>query len=115
MNPFITPDAEWFHEPEWRVEGDELAMHAVQGSDLWQHTTYGFDRDTGHALRVSVAEDFLTVRARPDGGTWRLVRLVPFTASSPVRIGPYACSPGRAGYVARFRDLAMTAAGSNLH
>lgn len=188
---FITPDAEWLNEPTWRAAGDELEMHAAEGSDLWQHTSYGFVRDSGHALlhpigpgqgcevdvlatmseqfdqagllvrvgptlwlkagleladgslgmsavftdgrsdwstgpvdewagtwvrlRVSVARDCLTVRARPDGGEWRLVRLVPFTPSEPVRVGPYSCSPSRAGYVARFRNLAMTAADRDLH
>jgi regulation of enolase protein 1 (concanavalin A-like superfamily) len=190
MTLVVGPDAEWLNEPEWHVQDDELAVHAVEGSDLWQHTSYGFVRDTGHALlspiapgqacelevlanmseqfdqagllvrssptlwlktgleladgslglsavrtdgrsdwstspvdwtgtwvrlRVSVAEDFLTVRARPEGGEWRLVRLVPFAPSGPLRIGPYACSPSRAGYVARFRDLTVTAADSDLH
>ena len=188
---FVTPDAQWLNEPTWHAGEDELEMHAVEGSDLWQHTSYGFVRDSGHALlhpvgpgqacevdllanmseqfdqagllvrvnptlwlktgleladeslgvsavltngrsdwstspadewmgtwvrfRVSVGRDSLTVRVRPEGGEWRLVRLVPFMPSGPIRVGPYSCSPSRAGYVARFRNLAMTSADRDLH
>jgi regulation of enolase protein 1 (concanavalin A-like superfamily) len=188
---FAAIGAEWLNEPEWRVDGDVLEMHAAEGSDLWQLTSYGFSRDTGHALlhplesgracevdvladmseqfdqagllvrvdetlwlkigleladgslgastvftdgrsdwstspvddwvgawvrfRVSRGPDSLTVRARPEGGEWRLVRLVPFTPSGPVRVGPYCASPSRAGYVARFRALSDGRADSALH
>ena len=193
MNASFAPaGAQWLNEPEWRVDGEVLEMHAREGSDLWQLTSYGFARDTGHALlhplepgqacevdvladmseqfdqagllvrvdethwlkagleladgrlgasavlhrrtlglvdqpggRVGRARgcacasagdaDSLTVRARAEGGEWRLVRLVPFTASGWVGVGPYCCSPSRAGYVARFRDLADGPADEELH
>ena len=189
--PFISSDAEWLNEPTWHSAEGELEMHAIEGSDLWRHTSYGFVRDSGHALlhpvgpgeacevdvlanmseqfdqagllvrvdetlwlktgleladeslglsavftdgrsdwstspvdgwagtwvrfRVSVGPDCLSVRARPEGGEWRLVRLVPFTPAGPIRVGPYTCSPSRAGYVAQFRNLAMTSADRDLH
>ena len=47
---FDTAGAEWFNEPRWQVADDVLEMHAVEGSDLWQRTSYGFVRDTAHAL-----------------------------------------------------------------
>lgn len=192
MDTSFTPDgATWLNEPEWRVERGELEMHAVEGSDLWRHTGYGFVRDSGHAvlrplepgeacevdvlanmgeqfdqagllvrvdetlwlkagleladgslgastvhtagrsdwatspvdewagawvrLRVSLMPGSLTVRARVEGGAWRLVRLVPFTPSGPVTVGPYCCSPSRSGYVARFRRLTRGAADQDLH
>jgi regulation of enolase protein 1 (concanavalin A-like superfamily) len=192
MNASFAPaGAQWLNEPEWRVDGEVLEMHAREGSDLWQLTSYGFARDTGHALlhplepgracevdvradmseqfdqagllvrvdethwlkagleladgrlgasavltdgrsdwstapvdewagtwvrlRISRGADSLTVRARAEGGEWRLVRLVPFTASGWVGVGPYCCSPSRAGYVARFRDLADGPADQELH
>ena len=31
-------------------DGDDLLVTAARGSDLWQTTYYGFQRDTGHAL-----------------------------------------------------------------
>lgn len=190
------PGAEWLNEPRWRVAGDAdghpvLEMDAVEGSDLWQLTSYGFSRDSGHALlhplapgeacevdvlanmtdqfdqagllvrvdatrwlkagleladgrlgvgavvtdtrsdwstspvdewaggwvrvRVSRGPDSLTVRARPEGGEWRLVRLAPFAADGEVLAGPYCCSPSRSGYVARFRDHADGPADRDLH
>lgn len=192
MNASFAPaGAQWLNEPEWRVDGEVLEMHAREGSDLWQLTSYGFARDTGHALlhplepgracevdvladmseqfdqagllvrvdethwlkagleladgrlgasavltdgrsdwstapvdewagtwvrlRISRGADSLTVRARAEGGEWRLVRLVPFAASGWVGVGPYCCSPSRAGYVARFRDLADGPADQELH
>ncbi|MFC4785044.1 DUF1349 domain-containing protein [Nocardioides sp. MAHUQ-72] len=189
--PFVTPRSEWLNEPEWRVVNDELEVEAVEGSDLWRHTSYGFVRDSGHALlqpvgpgqacevdvlatmseqfdqagllvradesrwlkagleladghlglstvftdgrsdwstspvdewvgawvriRISVGPDSLIVRARPEGGEWRLVRLVPFATARAIRVGPYCCAPGRAGYVARFRDLTLASADDSLH
>ncbi|KRE93568.1 hypothetical protein ASG76_14060 [Nocardioides sp. Soil774] len=192
MNASFAPEgAQWLNEPEWRVDGEVLEMRAREGSDLWQVTSYGFARDTGHALlhplepgqacevdvladmseqfdqagllvrvdathwlkagleladgrlgasavftdrrsdwstspvdewagawvrlRISRGADSLTVRARPEGGQWRLVRLVPFSASGWVGVGPYCCSPSRAGYVARFRALADGPADEELH
>jgi regulation of enolase protein 1 (concanavalin A-like superfamily) len=66
-------------------------------------------------VRISRAPDSLTVRARPEGGAWQLVRLVPFAPSGIVRVGPYCCSPSRAGYVARFRAHADGDADAELH
>lgn len=192
MIGFLAPaGAEWLNEPPWRVTDGVLEMHAAEGSDLWQLTSYGFARDTGHALlhplepgqacevdvladmraqfdqagllarmnervwlkagleladgrlgastvftdgrsdwatspvddwagtwvrfRISRGQDHLTVRARPEGGEWRLVRLVPFPASGRVGAGPYCCSPSRAGYVARFRAHTDGSADHELH
>lgn len=188
---FAPTGAAWFNEPEWQVVDDVLEMHAAEGSDLWQRTSYGFVRDTAHALlhplapgqayevdvladmgaqfdqagllvrahetlwlkagleladgrlglssvftdglsdwatgpvdewaggwvrlRVSRGPDSLTVRARPEGGAWRLVRLVPLAPSITAGVGPYCCSPGRAGFVARFRAPADGDADRELH
>lgn len=188
---FAPTGAAWFNEPEWQVVDDVLEMHAAEGSDLWQRTSYGFVRDTAHALlhpltpgqayevdvladmgaqfdqagllvrahetlwlkagleladgrlglssvftdglsdwatgpvdewaggwvrlRVSRGPDSLTVRARPEGGEWRLVRLVPLAPSVSAGVGPYCCSPGRAGFVGRFRAPADRDADRELH
>ena len=188
---FETADAEWFHEPTWRVDGDELVVDADEGSDLWRHTSYGFVRDSAHALlrpltvgeacevdvhasmaeqfdqaglllrvdeqlwlkagleladgrlglgvvmtdgrsdwstapvddwagtwvriRVSLADDSVTVRARPEGGDWQLVRLVPFDTSRPALAGPYVAAPSRSGWTARFRAWQTTTADGALH
>lgn len=59
----------WTHEPVASTEdGDALVVEAVEGSDAWRHTSYGFVHDTehalvadfptGHAMEVDVAVDF---------------------------------------------------------
>jgi uncharacterized protein len=43
----------WFNAPEAVGRaGGELVVTAKQGSDLWRTTSYGFVRDTGHALLI---------------------------------------------------------------
>lgn len=36
--------------PSVEHDGDDLLVTAARGSDLWQRTSYGFRRDSGHAL-----------------------------------------------------------------
>ncbi len=36
--------------PAAEVDGGDLLVTAARGSDLWQRTSYGFRRDSGHAL-----------------------------------------------------------------
>ena len=41
----------WTHPPaEARTEGEELVVTAVEGSDAWRVTSYGFIHDSEHAL-----------------------------------------------------------------
>lgn len=45
------PDGRWTHPPaSAREDGDALLVEAVEGSDAWRHTAYGFVHDTEHAL-----------------------------------------------------------------
>jgi regulation of enolase protein 1 (concanavalin A-like superfamily) len=48
----------------------------------------------------------ITHMQRPDG-RWALNRLANFPADMPVRVGPMACSPERAGLVVRFLDFQL--------
>jgi len=49
----------WTHEPEAvRLEGDELHVTAVEGSDAWRTTSYGFVHDSEHALLEDLSGDF---------------------------------------------------------
>jgi len=44
-------DGAWTTPPQAvAVVGEELHVTAVQGSDAWRHTSYGFVHDTEHAL-----------------------------------------------------------------
>jgi regulation of enolase protein 1 (concanavalin A-like superfamily) len=44
-------DARWHNSPERReVSADAATFQPEEGSDFWQRTSYGFARDSGHAL-----------------------------------------------------------------
>ena len=46
----------WLNPPLAAEEqGDDLLVSALPGSDFWQGTFYGFDRDSGHALLAPFA------------------------------------------------------------
>ena len=49
----------WTHEPESvRLDGDGLHVTAVEGSDAWRTTSYGFVHDSEHALLEDLGGDF---------------------------------------------------------
>ncbi|MHC6176768.1 DUF1349 domain-containing protein [Glutamicibacter sp. X7] len=48
----------WTHAPAQAVErGTDLLVTAVEGSDAWRHTSYGFVHESEHALLVPFAQD----------------------------------------------------------
>ena len=182
----------WTHPPVRVVEeGSDLLVTAVEGSDAWRTTSYGFIHDSEHALlspfgqdsaieveftaafseqfdqagvfvrvddahwikagvefadglpqlgavvtdevsdwsvapvpewrdrrvlvRVSRSGDALTVRASVDGGSLRLVRLVPFAPELVAHAGPLVCAPTRAGLTVRFHSWRSGPADAALH
>jgi uncharacterized protein len=49
----------WTHEPEAvELDGDRLRITAVEGSDAWRTTSYGFVHDSEHALVAELGADF---------------------------------------------------------
>ncbi|MEJ8282380.1 DUF1349 domain-containing protein [Curtobacterium citreum] len=47
----LVDTASWTHEPEEAVlDGDLLRVTAIEGSDAWRTTSYGFVHDSEHAL-----------------------------------------------------------------
>jgi regulation of enolase protein 1 (concanavalin A-like superfamily) len=49
-------DGTWTHEPaSAAVDDGGLAVTAIEGSDAWRHTAYGFVHDTEHALLAPLA------------------------------------------------------------
>ena len=51
-------DGRWTTEPESvAAAGDDLLVTAVEGSDAWRHTSYGFVHDTEHALVAPFARE----------------------------------------------------------
>ncbi|WP_243232661.1 DUF1349 domain-containing protein [Microbacterium sp. CIAB417] len=48
-------DGVWTHPPTAAVDDGHLDVTAVEGSDAWRHTAYGFVHDTEHALTAPLA------------------------------------------------------------
>jgi regulation of enolase protein 1 (concanavalin A-like superfamily) len=49
----------WLNEPpSWSADGDALTLVTGERTDFWQHTFYGFRRDSGHAFLKPVSGDF---------------------------------------------------------
>lgn len=65
-------------------------------------------------IRVSWADDALTVRAAVAGEPLRLVRVIPWV-TGPTGAGPFVCAPTRAGLTVTFHDWRVTEADSALH
>ncbi len=45
----------WTNDPQTVTETDALEVTAIEGSDAWRHTAYGFVHDTEHALLAPLA------------------------------------------------------------
>jgi uncharacterized protein len=55
----FAPQLVWFNEPpHYELGAEGLTLETRAGSDFWQRTHYGFQRDDGHALLHEVAGDF---------------------------------------------------------
>lgn len=56
MTDIAWSDGHWTHEPADRSEeGSDLVVTAVEGSDAWRITSYGFMHDSEHALLAPFA------------------------------------------------------------
>ncbi|MEL4506131.1 DUF1349 domain-containing protein [Luteococcus sp. H138] len=56
MNTIGWDQGQWTHPPvNVHPEGTDLCVEAVEGSDVWRVTSYGFVHDTEHALVVPMA------------------------------------------------------------
>lgn len=66
-------------------------------------------------IRISRAEESVTVRARTDGVTYQLVRVAPTPPGVCAKAGPYLCAPTRPGFTIDFLDWRVTEADASLH
>lgn len=66
-------------------------------------------------IRISRAFESVTIRAKVEGGSYRLVRLAPTPPDADVEAGPMVCAPTRAGLVVRFTDWRESEADASLH
>jgi regulation of enolase protein 1 (concanavalin A-like superfamily) len=66
-------------------------------------------------MRVSWSGDAVTVRARTEDETWRLVRVAPWPVDAVTYAGPYCCAPTREGLQVRFTRWWWGMADRSLH
>jgi regulation of enolase protein 1 (concanavalin A-like superfamily) len=51
-------EGRWLNEPDvWRVSEQGLHIVTEEGSGFWRETSYGFTRDSGHALLFDFPDD----------------------------------------------------------
>ncbi|WP_454252971.1 DUF1349 domain-containing protein [Pseudomonas sp. Marseille-Q7302] len=67
MSPTKTLPAQWLNEPmHWSDTDGVLHIRTDSGTDFWQKTQYGFERDSGHFRGFTAGEDF-TAQVRITG------------------------------------------------
>lgn len=66
-------------------------------------------------IRISRAEESLTVRARVDGSPSHLVRLAPTPPGADASVGPFLCAPTRSGFTVDLLAWRETEADASLH
>jgi hypothetical protein len=55
----VVGEFQWLNEPDaWHAERGGLTLTTGDQTDFWQHTFYGFRRDSGHAWLTPVSGDF---------------------------------------------------------
>jgi uncharacterized protein len=55
----VSAEFQWLNEPEiWHADAGRLTLTTGDRTDFWQHTFYGFHRDSGHAWLRQVSGDF---------------------------------------------------------
>ena len=134
---------EWTTKPvSVTKEGLHLKVESREGSDYWEKTLYGFQRDSGHSrachgrhrwifglvaragagvgwqrvtIRASRLNDAVIIRARTGKHPWRTVRVAPFPAGTESQAGPFVCSPTRTGLNVTFTHWVRTEPDSDIH
>ena len=66
-------------------------------------------------IRISRAEESVTVRARVDAGPYHLVRVAPTPPGADASAGPFLCAPTRSGFTIDFLGWRETEADGALH
>lgn len=109
-------------EEQWVKAGIEftdgtphVGAVVTDGRSDWSATSVPSWTGRPVTLRVSWADDALTIRARCSGEPWQLVRVSPFDAREGVTAGPFVCAPTRSGLEVPFRRWSVGAADRSLH
>jgi hypothetical protein len=102
----------WIDDATWVKAGVEMTDGAAyfsvvvtRGMSDWSTILLPF---AGSPLRLRLTrhDDAIRVQLRTPSGVWLLARLAALS-DAPGRVGPMACSPTRAGFVATFTDFSL--------
>ena len=97
-------------------DGEEgLGAVVTQGTSDWSLSPVPSWAGRLVTVRGSWSGNALTVRARVDDESWRLVRVAPLDAVEPVTAGPFCCAPTRAGLTVHFTSWRITPPDRGLH
>lgn len=109
-------------EARWVKIGAELSdgvtlLSSVLTDEVSDWATGVFPGDPqAFWIRATVANGVLRVQVSVDGVHWPLVRLAPFPVAASYQVGPYCCTPERAGLQVRFSEWQVGAPnGKSLH
>ena len=127
----LLTNGRWSHEPaDVDGDGDHVVVTALEGSDAWRRTSYGFVHDSEHALleplgpewmgqiitvRASRTGDAVTIRARAGDGPWQLVRVAHLDPHLAVDVGLFSAAPTRSGLAVTFTAYRRGPADTSLH
>lgn len=93
----------------------QLGAVVTAGSSDWSVAPVPDWLDQRVRVRVSRAEDSLTIRAARTGQELRLVRVLPFAGDLAAQAGPLVCAPTRSGLTVALHAWRITAADDSLH
>ena len=109
-------------EETWTKAGVETSDGAPQlgavvtrGVSDWSLAPVPEWSGTVVTLRASRSGDAVALRARSDGGPWRLVRVAPLDPAAEVAAGPFCAAPDSPGLTVRFTGWRTGPADANLH
>lgn len=102
----------WQDAAHWIKAGIELSdgvanlsVVVTRGASDWSTLAIG-PSPGPQRLRLTRVGGAVVIQARNAANRWQLLRVTPFP-EGPLRIGPMACSPERAGFRARFTEFAL--------
>lgn len=114
---FVKVDDESWTKAGVELSDGEESLGAVvtRGSSDWSLSPVPTWTGRLVTIRGSWSGNALTVRARVDDEPWRLVRVAPLDADTPVTAGPFCCAPTRSGLSVHFTSWRTTPPDAALH
>ncbi|MGV8850086.1 MAG: DUF1349 domain-containing protein [Propionibacteriaceae bacterium] len=109
-------DEHWIKSGVEHSDGvDMLGGVVTMGRSDWSTSPVPDWSGRAVTIRISRAEDSVTVRARVDAGPYHLVRLAPTPPGADASAGPFLAAPTRAGLSIDFLAWRETEADASLH